>query len=177
VGTLTLRIRTSVIWRTGPRTVSFARMHGPWMRAAALVALMLTAGACSVPRWPVEGTTTSTYGLRMRGMLPRMHHGYDIAAPEGTPVRTMHRGVVEFAGAMGGYGNVIIIRHGRSVQTLYAHLARIDVAAGDRLQDRQQIGTVGRTGNATGPHLHFEILRWGRSDDPEMLLGGRPGGR
>jgi murein DD-endopeptidase MepM/ murein hydrolase activator NlpD len=150
------------------------RPHRNRLGGLLVLMLALSASACSIPRWPVEGRPTSAYGLRMRGALPSMHHGYDIAAPLGTPVRTMKRGTVDFAGVMGGYGNVVIIRHGRNLQTVYAHLARIDVRTGDAVGDRQQIGTVGQTGNATGPHLHFEVIRWGRSDDPEPLLGGPP---
>jgi murein DD-endopeptidase MepM/ murein hydrolase activator NlpD len=145
--------------------------------ARVVCACALAAGlvaSCSIPRWPVDGTMTSPFGLRMRGGSPGLHHGVDIAAPEGTPVRAMRGGRVEIAGTRGGYGQTVVIRHGGSLWTLYAHLSRIDVRVGDRVSGGQVIGAVGRTGNATGPHLHFEIVRWGRAEDPVPLLGGFP---
>lgn len=145
--------------------------------AAVLLGLQLPAAGCSVPRWPVEGPVSSPYGLRLRGWTPDLHHGVDIRAPEGTPVRAMKSGRVEHAGAWGAYGLCVIVSHGSNVRTLYAHLSRIDVRAGDRVRGQQVIGAVGRTGNATGPHLHFEVWRWGRSEDPVPLLGGFPRSR
>lgn len=137
------------------------------------LAAVLLAG-CSIPRWPVEGTMTSPFGLRLRGWSPDLHHGVDIAAPEGTPVRAMKNGRVAIAGTRGGYGQTVVIMHGGSTWTLYAHLSRIDVRVGDTVRGGQVIGAVGRTGNATGPHLHFEVVRWGRAEDPVPLLGGFP---
>jgi murein DD-endopeptidase MepM/ murein hydrolase activator NlpD len=141
---------------------------------AAAVLIQLTVAGCSVPRWPVDGVMTSPYGLRLRGWSPDLHHGVDVAAPEGTPVRAMKGGRVESAGARGGYGLTVILSHGSNMRTLYAHLSRIDVKPGDRVRGGDVIGAVGRTGNATGPHLHFEVLRWGRAEDPVPLLGGFP---
>lgn len=135
---------------------------------------MLVCGACSIPRWPVDGVVSSPYGLRLRGWSPDLHEGVDVAAPHGTPVRAMKAGRVEHAGAWGGYGLSVLISHGTNVRTLYAHLSRIDVRVGERVDGRQQIGAVGQTGNATGPHLHFEVWRWGRAEDPVPLLGGFP---
>jgi murein DD-endopeptidase MepM/ murein hydrolase activator NlpD len=130
--------------------------------------------ACSIPRWPVEGSVSSPYGLRMRGWSPDMHEGVDVAAPQGTPVHAMKSGRVEHAGAWGGYGLAVLITHGSNVRTLYAHLSRIDVSEGESVDGGQQIGAVGQTGSATGPHLHFEVWRWGRAEDPVPLLGGFP---
>jgi len=142
------------------------------------VLMLVCAGAvmtgCSIPRWPVEGTMTSPYGIRLRGWTPGLHHGVDVAAPEGTPIRAMKNGRVEYAGSMGGYGLTVILSHGGTTRSLYAHMSRIDVRAGDRVRGGQVIGAVGRTGNATGPHLHFEIQRWGRPEDPVWLLGSFP---
>jgi murein DD-endopeptidase MepM/ murein hydrolase activator NlpD len=143
-------------------------------RTAILLLAALLLGGCSVPRWPVAGTVTSPYGLRFRGWSPDLHEGIDIAAPEGTRVNAMKSGRVEHAGAWGGYGLSVVIAHGSNVRTLYAHLSRIDVRAGDRVSGGQQIGAVGRTGNATGAHLHFEVWRWGRAEDPVPLLGSFP---
>jgi murein DD-endopeptidase MepM/ murein hydrolase activator NlpD len=96
----------------------------------------------------------------------RQHLGVDYSAPTGTPVRSVGEGVVEFAGWQNGYGNVIEIRHARNRETLYAHLSRIDVAKGERIQQGQHIGAVGSTGWSTGPHLHFEFRIDGEHHDP-----------
>jgi murein DD-endopeptidase MepM/ murein hydrolase activator NlpD len=143
-------------------------------RILLLAVAVLSATGCSVPRWPVEGTMTSPFGVRMRGWSPGLHHGVDVAAPAGTPIRAMKHGRVEHAGARGGYGLTVVISHGGSVRSLYAHMSRIDVRAGDRVRGGDVIGAVGSTGNATGPHLHFEISRWGRPEDPVWLLGSMP---
>lgn len=82
---------------------------------------------------------------------------------------------VRFSGTMGGYGNVVWLDHGGSVLTVYAHLSEIRVHAGQTVAGRQVIGLSGMSGNATGPHLHFEVWRWGREQDPVALLGGFPG--
>jgi len=146
------------------------------LRAGAVLALLLALGACAVPRWPLDGPMTSPYGVRVRGaILPSVHRGVDIGVPDGTPVRTMMRGRVRFAGTMSGYGQVVWIDHGPDLLTVYAHLSRIDVTAGEEVRDRQVIGLSGRSGSATGPHLHFEGWRWGRPRDPVPLLGGFPG--
>ncbi len=139
-----------------------------------LAATLLLVG-CSIPRWPIEGRLTSPYGLRFRGIAPDIHPGVDIAAPHGTPVLAMNGGRVAFAGAMQGYGQVIILEHDANLHTLYAHLSEILVRAGDAVRGRDPIGRVGATGNATAPHLHFEVRRWGRQEDPVPLLGRRPG--
>lgn len=138
------------------------------------VALLLLAG-CSVPRWPVSGTMTSPFGLRRAGVLDfDIHRGVDIAVPEGTEVRAMAPGLVEFAGSMNGYGRVVVIDHGQGVRTLYGHLSEARVRTGDPVHGRPVIGLSGSTGRTTGAHLHFEILRAGRAEDPVPLLGGLP---
>ena len=88
------------------------------------------------------------------------------AAPTGTPVRTVGDGVVEFAGQQSGYGNVVQVKHGNERSTLYAHLSRIDVRKGQRVEQGQRLGAVGATGYATGPHLHFEFRIAGQHQDP-----------
>jgi len=117
---------------------------------------------------------TSAWGVRWRGLLPEVHRGVDIAVPTGTPVRAMTGGRVRFAGAQSDYGNVIWIDHGGEVLTVYAHLSRIDVQTRQEIESGQQIGLSGASGNAAGPHLHFELWRWGREVDPVPLLGRRP---
>ena len=80
------------------------------VRNVLIVCLLLP--GCALPRWPADGTLTSVYGLRFLGWRPDIHHGIDIAAPEGTEVRAMSSGRVSYAGTMGGYGNVIFLDHG-----------------------------------------------------------------
>jgi murein DD-endopeptidase MepM/ murein hydrolase activator NlpD len=135
---------------------------------------LIVCSSCSIPRWPVNGVMTSPYGLRLRGWSPDMHEGVDVSAPHGTPVHAMKSGRVEHAGSWGAYGLSVLIAHGSNVRTLYAHLSRIDVSEGERVDGGHQIGAVGQTGSATGPHLHFEVWRWGRAEDPVPLLGGFP---
>jgi murein DD-endopeptidase MepM/ murein hydrolase activator NlpD len=111
---------------------------------------------------------TSGFAMRFHPLLQkwRAHLGVDYAAPTGTPVRTVGDGVVEFAGQQNGYGNVVQIKHSNERSTLYAHLSRIDVKKGQRIEQGQRIGAVGTTGWSTGPHLHFEFRVNGKHQDP-----------
>lgn len=120
---------------------------------------------------------TSAYGLRWSGLLPDLHRGVDIAVPEGTEVHTMAPGRVRFAGTMPGYGTVVWMDHGGEVLSVYAHLSRLTVKKGDVVGGRAVIGLSGATGEVTGPHLHFEVWRWGWERDPVGLLGRRPSGK
>jgi murein DD-endopeptidase MepM/ murein hydrolase activator NlpD len=118
---------------------------------------------------PMEfSRVTSGFAMRMHPILQRMraHLGVDYAAPTGTPVRVVGEGVVDFAGWQNGYGNVVHVRHGGDRVTVYAHLSRIDVRKGQRVDQGQHIGAVGATGWATGPHLHFEFRVGGVHQDP-----------
>ncbi|MFW5947160.1 MAG: murein hydrolase activator EnvC family protein [Gemmatimonadota bacterium] len=150
------------------------------MRRAVLTALVLGAlagalSACSIPRWPVDGTLTSPYGLRHNGGVRfQIHRGVDIQVPTGAPVRAMAPGRVHFAGTMSGYGRVVILDHGRGIRSVYAHLAELRVQEGQELRGRPVIGLAGASGNASGTHLHFEILRDGNAEDPVTLLGSFP---
>ena len=114
---------------------------------------------------------TSGFAMRMHPILQQMraHKGIDYGAPTGTPVRVVGDGMVEFAGFQGGYGNVIRIKHSASQATVYAHLSRIDVRQGQRVEQGQRIGAVGATGWATGPHLHFEFLENGVHVNPTKI--------
>src|SRR5690606_39426064 len=104
-----------------------------------------------------HGPITSPFGLRLEGVRPRVHRGENIALPEGTPDAAMKRGRVRHAGPLGAYGLTVIIEHGPTLVTLYAHLSEVRVRAGEEVKGKQVIGLSGRTGNATGPHLHFEV--------------------
>jgi murein DD-endopeptidase MepM/ murein hydrolase activator NlpD len=121
---------------------------------------------------PVEGPVTSRYGLRGDPFtgLARFHNGIDIAAPEGTPFRAASGGTVLFAGMLGGYGNAVVIEDSRGDRSLYGHAAQLQVRSGDVVDANQVIGLVGRTGRATGSHLHFETEVNGQPVDPQALL-------
>ena len=95
-----------------------------------------------------------------------MHKGIDFAAPRGTPIYAAGKGVIQYAGRKGAYGNFVLIRHNTTYSTAYAHMKSIKTAKGRRVQQGQIIGYVGSTGRSTGPHLHYEIRRSGRQVNP-----------
>lgn len=118
---------------------------------------------------PMEfSRVTSGFRMRFHPILKtwRKHLGVDYGAPTGTPVRTVGDGVVSFAGWQNGYGKVVKILHGGQRETTYAHLSRINVRRGQRVEQGQRVGAVGATGWATGPHLHFEFRINGQHQDP-----------
>jgi len=96
----------------------------------------------------------------------RPHLGVDYAAPPGTPVMTAADGVVDLTGWLGGYGRAVRVRHANGYETLYGHLSRIEVRRGRRVRQGERIGTVGRSGLATGPHLDYRMTRSGTFVDP-----------
>jgi murein DD-endopeptidase MepM/ murein hydrolase activator NlpD len=112
------------------------------------------------------------------GRGSRQHNGIDILATEGTPVRAAETGVVVYAGdGMRGFGNTAVLDHGGGTTTLYGHLKEIHVKSGDIVVAGSVIGAVGRTGNATTSHLHFELRMEGRSVDPVNVLQRTDGPR
>lgn len=114
---------------------------------------------------------TSGFAMRFHPIQKtwKRHLGVDYGAPTGTPVRSIGAGRVVFAGKQNGYGNVVEIQHDARNRTLYAHLSRIDVRKGQTVEREQNIGAVGQTGWATGPHLHFEFRVDGVHKDPLVL--------
>lgn len=125
--------------------------------------------------WPAPGRLSSRYGLRKHPISGRyvFHRGVDIAAVPGAPIRAARGGVVVFAGRYAGYGRMVEIRHADGTVTRYAHASRLDVRRGEKVARGRTIGRVGETGHTTGPHLHFEVRRNGRTVDPLPLLAGR----
>jgi murein DD-endopeptidase MepM/ murein hydrolase activator NlpD len=121
---------------------------------------------------PLEfSRVTSGFANRLHPIFNqwRKHLGVDYGAPIGTPVRVVGDGVVDFAGWQNGYGKVIEVRHGNDRSTLYAHLNALHVRKGERVNQGQVIGAVGRTGWSTGPHLHFEFRVAGQHQDPLQI--------
>ena len=120
-------------------------------------------------RTPLEFSRISSgFGMRRHPIAHawKQHKGIDYAAPIGTRVRAVGDGIVEWAGPKGGYGNVVIVRHRGQYSTVYAHLSRIAVKRGQRVEQNDTLGAVGQTGWATGPHLHYEFRIAGQARNP-----------
>jgi murein DD-endopeptidase MepM/ murein hydrolase activator NlpD len=120
--------------------------------------------------WPVAGRVTSRFGMRHG----RLHEGIDIARPVGTPVHPARPGVVLLAEDMGAYGNAVVLLHGGTLATVYAHLDRVDVTAAESVERERCLGTVGTTGRSFGAHLHFEVRFDGTAVDPLVFLEEAP---
>jgi murein DD-endopeptidase MepM/ murein hydrolase activator NlpD len=124
-------------------------------------------------RFPLRDfTLTSGFGPRVNPVTGRfrVHEGLDLAAPAGTDVFAVEAGVVTETGSDPVYGNYVVIRHGDEWASLYGHLSRIDVVLRQELRSGTVIGKVGSTGQSTGPHLHFELRRNGKAQDPGKYL-------
>jgi murein DD-endopeptidase MepM/ murein hydrolase activator NlpD len=123
--------------------------------------------------WPVFGTVTSRFG-ELRELSPsggmRPHQGVDISVPPGTPIIAPADGVVTFCGQESEYGLLICIDHGNGFSTAYGHLKELLVQTGDRVKIGQVVGTVGSSGNSTGPHLHYEVRIQGNPVNPLQYL-------
>ena len=121
---------------------------------------------------PVSGIITSRYGYRSSpgGIGSTNHKGLDIAASCGTPIYAAATGIVEFAGTSGKLGKLVIIDHGNGVKTYYAHCNSLKVSAGQTVEAGTNISTVGKTGTATGYHLHFEVRVGGSPVNPTPYL-------
>jgi murein DD-endopeptidase MepM/ murein hydrolase activator NlpD len=117
--------------------------------------------------WPVQGTMTAQFGMDGK----RSHDGIDISAPVGTPIRAADSGKVVYSdNRMSGYGNLIIIEHRDNFFTIYAHNKENLVQEEVVVKQGDIIARVGKTGNATGPHLHFEIRKGSRPLNPVQFL-------
>ncbi len=120
--------------------------------------------------WPCRRSTriSSRFGYRKDPFTGRraFHAGLDLAPGYGASVTASMNGVVTHTGRMGGYGNLVVIRHSNGFQTRYGHLSRIRVKKGRYVSQGQVIGNVGNTGRSTGPHLHFEIRKNGKAENP-----------
>jgi len=116
--------------------------------------------------WPVRGKITTCFAPENG----RSHDGIDIAVPEGTPVRASEAGKVIYSARLGAYGNLIVVRHSGPYTSLYAHNEKNVAGPGDVVAKGDVIAESGETGNATGPHVHFEIRRARKPDNPILYL-------
>ncbi len=116
--------------------------------------------------WPTPGVLISGFGTRARDE----HDGIDLAAPEGTPVCAAEGGTVLFAGEQRGYGKLVLLAHKNDLVTVYAHNEENLVRKGQNVARGETIARVGHSGNATGPHLHFEVRVAARPHDPLDFL-------
>jgi murein DD-endopeptidase MepM/ murein hydrolase activator NlpD len=123
--------------------------------------------------WPLQGRFSSGYGRR--GL--RKHDGIDISARRGTPVRAAEAGRVIESGWLGDYGRVVIVKHAGRYSTVYAHNSRNRVRKGEFVEKGQVLAEVGASGNASGPHLHFEIRRGRSAENPAHYLPSAPAAR
>ena len=119
-----------------------------------------------------KGWVSSYYGYRADPFTGRkvFHHGLDFAGKAGSEVVAVADGIVSWQGSRGGYGEMIEIDHGNGYQTRYAHNKELVVKLGDRIEKGQAIALMGSTGRSTGPHVHFEILRDGKTVNPANFI-------
>ncbi|GHB13722.1 M23 family metallopeptidase [Salinicola rhizosphaerae] len=122
--------------------------------------------------WPVEGRISGRFGNQRiyNGTPGSAHSGMDIAAAEGTPVKAPASGVITFADDLYLTGGTVLLDHGYGISSNFLHLSHIDVAVGDSVEQGQTIGTVGSTGRATGPHLHWGMNWFDTRIDPLLVL-------
>jgi murein DD-endopeptidase MepM/ murein hydrolase activator NlpD len=122
---------------------------------------------------PVDGSINAGFGWRVNPW-PEFHQGVDLSADYGTPVHAAADGVVVATGWEGGFGIKVAVDHANGYQSWYAHLSRVAVRAGERVTKGQTIAFVGATGDATGPHLHYQLMLDGQPIDPAPYLNGVP---
>ncbi|MCU0303798.1 MAG: M23 family metallopeptidase [Thermoanaerobaculales bacterium] len=126
----------------------------------------------SVPTgWPVAPSAASVSAAFGAVRGGTRHQGIDLAAPAGTPVWATADGTVVAAGRDGRFGRTVVVDHGGGYRTRYAHLKKIETRVGRRVRRGDVLGRVGRSGNARGAHLHYEVLRDGVAVDPRPFMG------
>ena len=124
---------------------------------------------------PLKGSNfrvSSKFGYRTHPVYKtkKFHGGIDLAAPKNTPVYSVKAGVVIHSGFVRGYGNYVIVKHEDGYKSAYAHLNSIKVKKGNLVNEGVVIGSVGKTGTATGYHLHFELIKSNKKIDPKFLI-------
>ena len=129
--------------------------------------------------WPADGPISSIYGSQriLNGQPREPHYGVDVAAPEGSPIVAPVGGIVSLAEELYLSGNTMLLDHGHGVSTSYLHMSRMDVKVGDRVDQGQRIGLVGKTGRVTGPHLCWRLNWFQTRLDVALLSPPRKGDR
>lgn len=148
-----------------------AQISADAKREAALARERFLAAIPSI--WPTNGYVSSGFGYRSYPEVG-FHPGLDIVNDYGAPVYATAAGVVVEAGWNGGYGYKVVIDHGNGYETWYAHNSRLLVSVGQEVRKGQQIALLGASGFATGPHVHYQLLQWGKPIDPTPYLNGIP---
>jgi murein DD-endopeptidase MepM/ murein hydrolase activator NlpD len=151
---------------------ALAGQVGTWVTRAVTPPVAIPPDLTALTSFPVPDHTSSGFGWRDDPIRHRrqFHAGTDIRAPRGTRVYVAGDGHVIFAGRQHGYGKVVYVDHGGGIVTRYAHLSRIEVDRGEDVTAATEIGRVGSTGRATGPHLHFEVRIDGRPVNPVLAM-------
>ncbi|MHB8959134.1 MAG: peptidoglycan DD-metalloendopeptidase family protein [Candidatus Limnocylindrales bacterium] len=178
----------AIPWAAGKAPASIRTPSTRAVGAAAAPAARSAAASTGDVQWPLRGTITQTFGPTTCTLEPsatvnghtyaHYHDGLDIGAAQGTPVRSMASGTVEFAGRYPDGAVVVRVRHADDSVALYAHLEpSLDVSVGDHVAAGTPLGNVGMTGHTTGPHLHMELTVKGHTVDPLPVLrsGDLPG--
>lgn len=165
-------------WRGGATSdADFARRRPAELAAiaAARAKAVESDGWRQAFRWPVTGRLSGFFGAQRiyRGKAGAYHSGTDIAVPAGTPFVAPADGVVTLAAetTFTLEGHLLIVDHGMGLSSAFLHCQRLDVKVGDRVVQGQRLGTVGRTGRATGPHMHWGLTWRGKRLDPGKLAG------
>lgn len=129
-------------------------------------------GRAGYLHWPVRGRITSYFGWRVHPIhkYRSFHTGIDISSPRGTRVKAARRGEVLYTGYKGAYGLIVLVDHGKSIATMYAHLSKVYVRPGENVSTGESVAAVGCTGWCTGPHLHFEVRVHGEPSNPLAWL-------
>lgn len=171
--TTTAQLQRANPWANAPQLHPGMRLTIP-APASQLGKHSPSAGSPSEPQlrsadfaWPLKSFRVSSNFGKRRG---RLHAGIDLRAPRGTPIHAAADGRVVFSGRSGNYGRMIVIDHGDGIETAYGHNSRNQVSQGQRVRQGEVIGNVGRSGNATGYHVHFEFRRYGQALDPVQHL-------
>ena len=120
----------------------------------------------------MHGYISSLYGMRRDPFTGkhRMHQGIDFAAKKGTKVFAIGSGIISFSGKKGAYGNVVEVTHGKGIVSRYAHLSKMLVNVGERVAKGKEIAEIGSTGRSTGAHLHLEVLKEGKRENPNNYI-------
>jgi murein DD-endopeptidase MepM/ murein hydrolase activator NlpD len=175
---LSLSARLGLLARASARThaqaLRLARLAQRVLNLRRLASIARERTLASIPSLnPVSGQINAAFGWRT-DPWPEFHKGLDLAAEYGTTVHAAAAGTVASAGWEGGFGEKIDIDHGNGYHTWYCHLSRLKVTAGEHVAKGQAIAAVGSTGESTGPHLHYQVMRDGVAIDPLPFLTGVP---